>query len=217
VSLDVFERDFIGLIGPNGSGKTTFVNVVTGVYRPDEGEIYFENKRIDRLPRHKICRIGIARTFQIPQPLEDLSVWENVQMGDIFCGVNDIRSVKEALKISGLYDKRFYEASKLTLIEKRLLELARALAVKPRLLFLDEVAAGLREDEIKRLGDLLVKLNNEGVTVIWIEHNVSALLKYVKRLVVMNMGYIIADGDPQEVINKPQVIDAYLGKMMVRS
>jgi len=192
------------------------VNVVTGVYKPDEGEIYFQGVRIDGLPRHKICRLGIARTFQIPQPLGDLSVWENVQLGNIFCGIGDAGTVEEVLRVTGLYDKRFHEASKLTLIEKRLLELARALAIKPKMLFLDETAAGLREEEIKRLGDLLNKLNNSGVTIVWIEHNVSALLKYVKRLVVMDMGHIIADGNPQEVINEEKVIDAYLGKMMVK-
>lgn len=213
VNLKVNSGELLGLIGPNGSGKTTLINVVTGVYKPDAGKIFFEGKDITGKPPHVICKQGIARTFQIPQPISDLTVLENVMLSSAFCGESSIKQVWKALEISGLSDKAYVEAGKLTLIEKRLLELARAMAARPKLLFLDEVAAGLRAYELERLGRVIRRLNKEGVTIVWVEHNVAELIKHVKRLVVMHQGRILADGNPSEVLRLPEVVESYLGKL----
>ncbi len=213
VNLKIEAGEFVGLIGPNGSGKTTLINVVTGVYKPDEGSVIFEGRDITGKPPHIICRQGIARTFQIPQPIMDLTVLENVMLSSVFCGDRSTKQVWEALELCGLSEKAYVEAGKLTLVEKRLLELARAMASKPKLLFLDEVAAGLRPHELKRLGEVLHRLNREGVTLVWVEHNVAELVKYVRRVVVMHQGHILADGEPSVVVKLPEVVESYLGRL----
>lgn len=213
VSLDIERGSFLGLIGPNGSGKTTLVNVVTGVFKPESGKIYFKGVDITGKPPHIICRYGLARTFQIPQPLPDMTVYENVLLASKFCGDGNEERVWEVIGLCGLEDKAFTETEKLTLIEKRMLELARALSTNPELVFLDEVAAGLRPGEINKLGSILNKLNKEGLTIVWIEHNVAELIKYVKSLIVMSQGRIIAQGSPEEVVKSPEVIKSYLGRL----
>ncbi|MEB3779285.1 MAG: ABC transporter ATP-binding protein [Desulfurococcales archaeon] len=215
VSLTVESGEFVGLIGPNGSGKTTLVNVVTGVYKPEEGRIAFQGSDITGKPSHLICRLGISRTFQIPQPIEDMTVYENVALSNRFCGDGKDETVWEALKLCGLEDKAYVEAGRLILVEKRLLELARAIATRPRLLFLDEVAAGLRPGEIRHLASVLRDLNSRGISIVWIEHNIVELVKYVRRVVVMHFGRVIADGDPSRVLRLPEVVESYLGRLAV--
>lgn len=215
VSLKIDQGEFVGLIGPNGSGKTTLINVVSGVYKPDEGRVLFEGKDITGKPLHVICRQGIARTFQIPQPLHELTVLENVMLSSRFCGNGDMAAVWESLELCDLREKAYTEAGKLTLVEKRMLELARAISSRPRLLFLDEVAAGLRPGELRRLTEALERLNREGLTLVWVEHNVAELIKYVRRVVVLHQGRVIADGEPRDVIRLPEVVESYLGRLTV--
>ncbi|MEM1611127.1 MAG: ABC transporter ATP-binding protein [Sulfolobales archaeon] len=214
ISLKVSRGEIIGLIGPNGSGKTTLINIITGIYRPDNGRILFLGEDLTRLPQHEICRRGIARTFQIPRLFVGMSVKENMLIASEFCkGTSDEDMVNDVLKKLGLWDKRDEDPEKLTLIEKRLLELGRAIASSPKLLLVDEVAAGLRTGEIKKIGSMLQELNSNGITVVWVEHNVRELIRYVRRLVVLNNGQVIADGDPETVISNPLVVESYLGKI----
>lgn len=214
VTLDVREGDFLGIIGPNGSGKTTLLNIITGIYKPTSGKVYYMGKDIIGWPPHKICRLGIARTFQIPQPFESMQVVENIKVARLFCGKGAVDE-REVLKLVGLEDKAFECAGRLALIEKRLLELARALATSPKVLFLDEVIAGLTESEANVIGDLLTELNKRGITVVWIEHNVKVLMKFVRRVIALHHGEKIAEGSPEEVANNPLVIESYIGRRRV--
>ncbi len=186
--------------------------MITGVYKPDHGSIYFLGERIEGKPPHVICRKGISRTFQVPQPLSSMSVMDNVMLASKFCGDGDEEYARKVLERVGLESKIHVEAGKLTLIEKRLLELARALVTKPKLILLDEVVAGLRREEIDSLGEILASLNREDLTIVWVEHRVSELIRWVRRLVVMSSGSVIADGSPEEVVKMPAVIETYLGK-----
>ena len=213
VNLQVDRGEFVGLIGPNGSGKTTLINVVTGLYKPDTGKILFEGLDITSFPSYRLCKLGIARTFQIPQPFNNMTVLENVLVASEFCSSGDLAYVMEILEEIGLKDKADVLAEKLSLVEKRLLELARALAMKPKLLFVDEILAGLRESEINRVTRILSELNENGITIVWVEHRVHELIKFVRRLVVLHQGLVIADGEPHEVINNKLVVEAYLGKV----
>jgi branched-chain amino acid transport system ATP-binding protein len=213
VSIRLAKGELVGLIGPNGSGKTTFINVVSGVYRPDSGKIYFLGNDITDLPVHRRCKLGIARTFQIPQPFNSMSVWDNVVVAGEFCGGFDEGFAKEIIRDLGLHSKIHDATDKLSLVEKRLLELARALVTKPKLLLIDEILAGLRENEVNKVTSIIEKLNEEGVTVLWVEHRVHDLVKVVERLIVLNLGTVIADGAPEIVLRDKMVVDAYLGKI----
>jgi|FaiFalDrversion3_1042247.scaffolds.fasta_scaffold01532_2 branched-chain amino acid transport system ATP-binding protein len=213
VSIKLAKGELVGLIGPNGSGKTTFINVVSGVYRPDSGRIHFLGNDITDMPVHKRCKLGISRTFQIPQPFNSMSVWDNVVVAGEFCGSLDERFAREVIKDLGLHSRIHDAADKLSLVEKRLLELARALVTKPKLLLVDEILAGLRESEVNNVTSLISKLNEEGVAVLWVEHRVHDLVKVVERLIVFNFGTVIADGTPEIVLKDRTVIDAYLGKI----
>ncbi len=213
VNLVINDGEFVGIIGPNGSGKTTLINVVTGVYKPDSGKIYYNNKDITGLPSYKICRLGISRTYQIPQPFDNMSVLENVMVASEFCGDEDRDHVREVLDRLGLWSKAYSLAGSLSLVEKRILEIARALATKPKLLFVDEALAGLREAEISRIISIMRELNSEGISIVWVEHRVHELIKVARRLVVLNFGEIIADDVPEKVLSNERVIEAYLGKL----
>jgi len=213
VSVKLKEGELVGLIGPNGSGKTTFINVVTGVYKPDSGSMYFLEKDITYLPVHKRCRLGIARTFQIPQPFNSMSLWDNIMVAGEFCGGLDEMFAKEVVKDLGLHGKIHEPAGKLSLVEKRLLELARAIVVRPKLLLIDEILAGLREAEVNRVASIITRLNEEKVTILWVEHRVHDLVKLAKRLIVFHFGKVIADGTPEIVLKEKDVIEAYLGRI----
>ncbi len=217
VSFNVEKGEIVGLIGPNGAGKTTLFNVLTGVYKPDEGRIVYKGMDITGLKPHRIARLGIAKTHQVPRPFSDLTVIENVVVSALFGG--RIKSTEEAvdkaigvLRITGLEDKAELPAKVLNVQEKKRLELAKALSMDPELLLLDEVLAGLTPSEIEEMLELLRKLrSSQGITMIMVEHVMHAVMNIADRIVVLHFGRKIAEGTPEEVANNEEVITAYLG------
>ncbi|MEM1624958.1 MAG: ABC transporter ATP-binding protein [Candidatus Nezhaarchaeales archaeon] len=219
VSLYVNRGEILGLIGPNGAGKTTLFNVIAGTYRPDSGSIRFEGREITGWPPHKICKLGIARTFQTPKPFPNMTVYENVMAASLF-GCMEERSPSEIkLKVTsilnrlGLEKKIDLPASCLTIYEQRMLEIARSLAMKPKLLLLDEVLAGLNPSETMQALNIIKELRSkDGITIVMIEHNMRAIMGVSDRIVVLHQGMKLTEGKPQEVANSPEVIRVYLGE-----
>jgi branched-chain amino acid transport system ATP-binding protein len=213
MTLDAGEA--LGIIGPNGAGKTTLFGITTGAVAPDSGRVVYEGKDITRFSPERRCRLGMARSFQIPQPFSGMTVFENVVVAAAFGGNAGETAVygacAELLERCGLADKANRRAGGLTLLDRKRLELARALATAPRVLLLDEVAGGLTEHECAALVALIKDVRRGGVSVIWIEHVVHALLATVDRLLVLHGGKFIAAGDPHEVIRSPQVAEIYMG------
>jgi len=222
ISLKVEEGEFLGLIGPNGSGKTTLFNVISGVLKPSSGRISFVGEDITGLYPDKICHLGVARTFQIPRPLKGLSVVENVLLGVLFGNsgqsthYSEETARQDAIKyidFVGLKAGELTMPDELTAAGLRRLELARALATKPRLLLADEVISGLNQEEILEASSVLNRIRDEmGVTIIWVEHIMGTLMSLVERVVVLDYGRIIAEGKPSEVSKDKRVIGAYLGE-----
>ncbi len=215
-SVEVPEGDIVALIGPNGAGKTTCFNMIAGVFPPDTGEIVFAGRRIDGLRPDQICAAGVGRTFQIVKPFAGLSVLDNVIVG----AFNRTTRLDEARKTAstildrlGLGPKRDLPASSLTLPDRKRLEVARALATRPRLLLLDEVMAGLRPTECDQMVAIFRELNTQdGLTILLIEHVMRAVMALAGRIVVLHHGEIIARGTPQEVVRDPAVLECYLGE-----
>ena len=202
VSLTVEAGRITGLIGPNGAGKTTLFALVSGFLKPDSGEIRFEGQRIDRLPPHRLAEAGIARTFQIVQPFAGLDVRENIAVGAF------LRVASRGEALAAELDK---PASDLTIAGRKRLELARALATRPRLLLLDEVLAGLNPSEVRDILPVLRVIRDSGVTILMIEHVMQAVMDLCDPVHVLAEGRLIASGSPQAVCADPRVIEAYLG------
>ncbi len=215
LSLDVAEGEALGVIGPNGVGKTTLFGMITGTLRPDAGDVIFDGHSISRLSPAARCRQGIARSFQVPQPFGGMTVFENLVVAAAFGSGHGEHTVYQKcydiLERCGLADKANRNANALTLLDRKRLELARALATEPRLLLLDEVAGGLTEHECHDLVALVRDVHASGVSIVWIEHVVHALLAVVQRLVVLHAGNFIANGEPHAVIRSPQVAEIYMG------
>jgi branched-chain amino acid transport system ATP-binding protein len=216
VSFSVEEGEILGLIGPNGAGKTTIINLITGVHPPTAGRVIFDGRDITRLRPYQIARIGLARTFQIVQPFPKMSVLENVAAGALFCGhagsMREAHAIaREHLAFTGLADLADQPAAALTLARRKRLELAKSLAMRPRLLMLDEVNAGLNPAEIEDALSIIRRIAERGVTIIVIEHLMKVVVSISHRVVVLHHGQLIAQGLSREVMNDRNVIEAYLG------
>ena len=218
VELHVSAGERVGLIGPNGSGKTTLINCISGALYNDAGTISFEGHDITRMAPHRRARLGLARSFQIPKPFHSMTVLENLRIPLEYAAwtrADHRRILDEAmavLEMMHLEDRAHVSSGALTQVEMRKLELARALAAKPRLLISDEAMAGLSSSEVDEILEILLALNKRGVGVIMIEHVMRAVMKFSERIAVLVAGRKIADGDPQTVVADQQVIKAYLGE-----
>jgi branched-chain amino acid transport system ATP-binding protein len=215
LSISVEHGEALGIVGPNGAGKTTWFNLVTGAVHPDDGKVIFEGKDITHFSRHHRCRQGIGRTFQIPKPFSGMTVFENVLVGATH-GRNkseraSYKRCVETLEITGLLKKANVLAGSLTLLDRKRLELARALATDPTLLLMDEIAGGLTEAEVEELIAEIKKLRETGITIVWIEHIVHALLAVVDRILVIQFGRELCQGDPHQVMNSEEVQACYMG------
>ena len=216
VTFNLPRGQILGLIGPNGAGKTTLFNVINGVYAPTEGNIVFMGTDISGWHPYDVVKLGLARTHQIVRPLNDLTDLENVMAGA--CYGHENKSLKEAQVIAdevmdflGLSERRDMLAGSLNVAQKKRLEMARALASRPYMLLLDEVLAGLNPTEIAEMVEVVLKIREQGVTILIIEHVMHALMNVSDRVIVLDYGILIAEGSPEEIANNPKVIEAYLG------
>ena len=215
ISLSVAEGETLGILGPNGAGKTTLFNLISGDVRCDAGTVQYDGRDITGLKAHQRCRAGIGRSYQVPQPFGNMTVFENLVTAACFGGgqaENEAwETAHQVLQQTGLLPHANKPAGSLTLLNRKRLELARALATKPKLLLLDEIAGGLTEHEAKQLVEELQRIKAQGVTMIWIEHVVHALLSIADRLFVINFGQQLAEGEPRAVMDDPEVRRVYMG------
>jgi len=225
VSLSVKEKTIFGIIGPNGSGKTTLFNCISGIYRPTSGSIYFMGRDLTKLTPDKICKLGISRTFQIPQPFYKLTVLDNVALslafGNVRRGGLSIeearKEAKEYLEFVNLLKRSDFLARDLNVQESKKLELARALACDPRIILLDEVVAGLNPYEVNEMTGLIRRIRDDfGITILWIEHVMKAIMSTAEFIAVLNYGEKISEGAPSEVARDINVIKAYLGDEFIK-
>jgi branched-chain amino acid transport system ATP-binding protein len=215
ITFEAAAGEVLGIVGPNGAGKSTLLNLVNGTLRPDAGTVLFDGRDVTGLDAASRSVSGVARTFQVPRPFGDMTVFENVLVGASFGGGRHRQAgydaAYRAIETSGLLDLADVPAGRLRLLDRKRLELARALATSPRLLLLDEIAGGLTDQELPALVEIIRGLRSAEVCVIWIEHIVHALLAVVDRLMCLALGRVLAIGDPREVMADPRVIEVYLG------
>jgi branched-chain amino acid transport system ATP-binding protein len=206
--------EILGILGPNGAGKTTLFNLIAGTVKANSGRIAFEGADISALGASERCRLGISRSFQVPQPFNGMTVFENALVGATFGRdpANPEERALDVLEQTGMRSKVNQLAGSLTLLDRKRLEMARALATNPKLLLLDEIAGGLTDSECVSLLSAIRDVHSTGVTIVWIEHVVHALLSVATRLAVVNFGKLIADGAPRDVINSREVKSVYLGE-----
>ncbi len=221
VSLEIAQGEFLGIVGPNGSGKTTLFNVINGVYFPEEGRVFFEDIDITRLPPYKRAPLGIARTFQIPRPFPSATVRENIAVGAMFGSQGKSLNVENSLQYAdqiieriGLAQHRTKSAGVLTPVEKKLMEIGRALAMKPRLLLMDEAMAGMHPNDIDNMVRFLTRMaKDEGIAIVaMVEHIMRAVVNMAQKVMVLHHGEKIVDAPTQEALTDPRVMDVYLGK-----
>jgi branched-chain amino acid transport system ATP-binding protein len=215
ISFALGAGEALGIIGPNGAGKSTLFNLITGGLRPDAGRIHFAGRDITNLPPHDRCRAGIGRSYQIPHPFAKMTVLENLLVGAVFASGRSEHACYdhcvEVLEATGLLPRANQRAGTLTLLGRKRLELARALATRPRVLLLDEIAGGLTEHECQELIGAIRAIHAGGTAIVWIEHIVHALTAVVGRLIVINFGKLLAEGEPAAVMADPLVQEVYLG------
>jgi branched-chain amino acid transport system ATP-binding protein len=217
LSFDVNAGEIFGIIGPNGAGKSTLFNVATSIYKPEIGDIYLGKRRITGKPSHQICRMGISRTFQLVKTFLSMTAFENVLVGSIYGhrlrGKEAHREAEAALDLVGLIEQKDVVTAHMTLSDRRLLEVARALASKPLLTLLDEPMAGLNPSEIVNMLQIIEKARQErNVSILWVEHKVDAIFRLCDRVAVLDYGRKIGEGKPEEIAQNSKVIEAYLGR-----
>ncbi len=222
VDFYVDKGEVVGLIGPNGAGKTTLFNIISGALQPKPGEILFKGKKINGLAPYKICRLGIARTFQTVKVFGSLPVIENVRIGSLFGAQKRLKkdattTAEELMEFVGLSDVAHTPARDLTLVHQKRIEVARALATQPELLLLDEIMAGLNQTELAEAMELVKKIQKKGITVVIVEHVMKAIMGICDRIIVLDYGKKIAEGTPKEIASSKKVIEVYLGEAHVRS
>jgi len=221
VSVEVTRGEIFGLIGPNGAGKTTLLNAISGIIPPSSGKVLFKGQDVTGMKPHAICRLGISRVLQTPRPFLSMTVLENVAAGAIFGGrdrrgkcLSPVEVADSVLHFLGLHDKRSHPVAGMNLHEKKMIELARALSTQPDVLLIDEVMSGLNPTEIEESMRLVRRVRDElGVTIVWVEHVMKAIMRVVERVMVLNYGEVIALGSPAEVAQDESVIEAYLGRV----
>jgi len=215
VDFVIAPGEAIGIVGPNGAGKTTLLNVLSGAYPPSGGQVFFNGKDVSALGAAERCRLGIARSHQIPRPFGGMTVFENLHVaasigGNLKGAAAEQRCI-DSLELCGMLGVANRRAETLGLLDRKRLEMARALATGPQVLLLDEIGGGLTDGEAAELVVAIRAINNNGVAIVWIEHIVHVLLQVITRLVCMDAGRVLAQGDPQAVMSDPAVVDAYLG------
>jgi len=215
LSLQVNHGEILGIIGPNGAGKTTLFNLITGEIRPDRGKVLFNGTDVTFAHTYRRCRMGIARTYQIPRPFLNMSVLENILVGGVYGAAMGYRQSKqkceEILEKTGLLSKKNFLAESLTFLDRKRLELAKALSTCPTLLLVDEVAGGLTESEIEEVLETIKSARKDGITVLWVEHIMMAMQKGPDRLLVMDFGQKLFYGTPEEALESKEVQEVYLG------